>query len=63
VDNLPGELPRDASTDFGEALMEHVIPELMGTRDTGMLDRASITKNGALTPPYTYLKDYLAGKE
>jgi len=63
VDNLPGELPRDASTDFGEALMEHVIPELLGTRETGMLDRASITQNGALTPPYAYLADYLAGKE
>jgi saccharopine dehydrogenase (NAD+, L-lysine-forming) len=63
VDNLPGELPRDASTDFGEALMEHVVPELLGTRDTGMLDRASITLNGALTPSYAYLEDYLAGRE
>jgi hypothetical protein len=28
-----------------------------------MLDRASITRNGSLTPPYAYLEDYLAGKE
>jgi saccharopine dehydrogenase (NAD+, L-lysine-forming) len=63
VDNLPGELPRDASTDFGEALIEHVIPELLGTRDTGMLDRASIARNGELTAPYAYLQDYLDGKE
>lgn len=63
VDNLPGELPRDASTDFGAALMEHVIPELLGIKDTGMLGRASITENGGLTPPYTYLEDYLAGRE
>ncbi len=63
VDNLPGELPRDASTDFGAALMEHVIHELLGTRDTGMLARASITENGGLTPPYAYLEDYLAGRE
>jgi saccharopine dehydrogenase (NAD+, L-lysine forming) len=63
VDNLPGELPRDASADFGEALMEHVIPELLGNRDTGMLERASITRNGMLTPSYAYLQDYLAGKE
>ena len=63
VDNLPGELPRDASADFGTALMEHVIPELLGVKDTGMLDRASITQNGALTPSYKYLEDYLAGRE
>jgi len=63
VDNLPGELPRDASADFGSALMEHVIPELLGARDTGMLNRASITQNGALTSPYQYLEDYLAGRE
>ncbi|MCK4879679.1 MAG: hypothetical protein KAS82_03430 [Bacteroidales bacterium] len=63
VDNLPGELPRDASSDFGAALMEHVIPELLGTRDTGMLGRASITDKGGLTPPYAYLEDYLAGRE
>lgn len=63
VDNLPGELPRDASADFGEALMEHVIPELLGIRDTGMLERASITQGGALTGAYSYLADYLAGKE
>ena len=63
VDNLPGELPRDASSDFGGALMEHVIPELLGIRDTGMLERASITQGGALTPAYAYLADYLAGRE
>ena len=63
VDNLPGELPRDASADFGAALKEHVIPELLGISNTGMLDRASITKKGALTVPYDYLADYLAGRE
>ncbi len=63
VDNLPGELPRDASSDFGVALMEHVIPELLGLKSTGMLDRASITANGALTGPYEYLQDFLDGKE
>jgi alanine dehydrogenase len=63
VDNLPGELPRDASADFGEALMEYVIPELLGTSDTGMLERASITQGGALTAAYAYLADYLDGRE
>jgi saccharopine dehydrogenase (NAD+, L-lysine-forming) len=63
VDNLPGELPRDASFDFGSAIMEHVIPELLGERDTGMMNRASITKGGSLSSLYSYLEDYLAGKE
>ncbi len=63
VDNLPGELPRDASADFGEALMEHVLPELLGVRDSGMVERASIAAAGGLTPGYDYLEDYLAGRE
>jgi saccharopine dehydrogenase (NAD+, L-lysine-forming) len=63
VDNLPGELPRDASNDFGSALVEQVIPELLGERDTGMIQRASITQSGALTSPYAYLADFLAGRE
>lgn len=63
VDNLPGELPRDASADFGTALIEHVLPELVGERDSGMVDRASIAAAGALTTRYNYLEDYLAGKE
>jgi alanine dehydrogenase len=63
VDNLPGELPRDASADFGEALMEHVIPELLKEGDSEMIDRASIASHGSLTPSYAYLADYLAGKE
>ena len=63
VDNLPGELPRDASADFGDALMEHVIPELLKEGDSPMLDRASIASQGGLTPPYAYLEEYLAGRE
>ena len=63
VDNLPGELPRDASADFGEALIAHVIPEFLKEGDSAMLGRASITSKGALTSHYAYLEDYLAGRE
>jgi len=63
VDNLPGELPRDASSDFGSALIEHVIPELLGEKDTGMIQRASIAESGSLTDSYHYLADFLAGRE
>jgi alanine dehydrogenase len=63
VDNLPGELPRDASSDFGAALIDQVIPELVGEKDSGMVDRASIAAEGGLGASFTYLEAYLAGKE
>lgn len=62
VDNLPGELPRDASSDFGAALVKHVIPELLESGTSKMLERATIAVNGALGSDYGYLKDYLEGE-
>lgn len=62
VDNLPTELPRDASEDFGKSLIEHVIPALMGNDEDNIIERASITKDGDLTPNFEYLRDYLEGK-
>lgn len=62
VDNLPSELPRDASEDFGSALMEHIIPVLLGDDPDSIIKRASITKNGDLTADYEYLRGYLEGK-
>lgn len=61
VDNLPGELPRDASGDFGEALMENVLPSLLGEDKHGIVGRATITRNGELTEPFSYLENYLKG--
>lgn len=63
VDNLPGELPRNASSDFGSNLLDKVYPSLFGNDDTGMIERATIAKDGKLTERYAYLKDYLEGKE
>jgi alanine dehydrogenase len=62
VDNLPGELPRDASTDFGKTLVEKVIPHFLGNDEEGVVERATIVKNGQLTKTFQYLQDYLAGK-
>lgn len=62
VDNLPGELPRDAATDFGNALVEHLIPELLKDGDSSMLSRATITDAGSLTEAYSYLQGYLEGR-
>ncbi|MFM7015389.1 MAG: NAD(P)-dependent oxidoreductase [Bacteroidota bacterium] len=59
VDNLPCELPRDASEGFGKDLMEKVIPNLLG-EDNGVIERGSITKDGKLTQRFEYLSDYAA---
>jgi hypothetical protein len=58
VDNLPCELPRDASESFGKELIEKVIPALMGKDPDGLIDRGSICKDGKLMPRFEYLSDY-----
>lgn len=63
VDNLPGELPRNASSDFGKNLLNKGYPSLFGNDDSGIIERATITKDGKLTERYAYLQDYLDGKE
>ena len=63
VDNLPGALPRDASGDFGKTLIEMVIPHFLGNDEEGVVQRATILKNGKLTERYSYLQAYLEGKE
>ncbi|NBL64106.1 alanine dehydrogenase [Flavobacterium sp. NST-5] len=62
VDNLPCELPKDASEGFGEMFLEHVIPAFFNNDKDGILQRAKITENGKLTPRFAYLQDYADGK-
>lgn len=59
VDNLPCELPKDASDGFGEMFLKHVIPAFYNNDKDGILERAKITENGKLTPRYSYLEDYV----
>ena len=62
VDNLPNELPRDASEAFGKMIMKYVWDEL--TEDSSdLLDRASITRDGKLTDEFKYLQDYVDGNK
>jgi hypothetical protein len=58
VDNLPCELPRDASDDFGKDLTDRVLPYLFQNDPDRVIERATICKDGRLTPPFEYLKDY-----
>ncbi len=63
VDNLPCELPKDASEGFGEQFLKHVIPAFFNDDDDGILERARITKHGKLTERFSYLQDYVNGEE
>ncbi|SDG56820.1 NAD(P)-dependent oxidoreductase [Psychroflexus sediminis] len=63
VDNLPCELPKDASEGFGQMFTEHVIPAFFNGDLDGILERARMTKAGKLTPRYSYLQDFVEGKE
>jgi hypothetical protein len=58
VDNLPCELPRDASDDFGKDLTERVLPFLISEDKDGVIERATICKDGKLTANFEYLSDY-----
>ncbi len=63
VDNLPCELPKDASEGFGEMFLQHVIPAFFDNDTNGILQRAKITESGKLTERFSYLQDYVDGKE
>ncbi|MCP4710945.1 MAG: hypothetical protein GY869_20165 [Planctomycetes bacterium] len=68
VDNLPAEIPRDASTFFSNQL-KNFVPSLINAdftkklADSGLdpeLQKAVIVYRGELTPDYEYLKQYLS---
>ncbi len=64
VDNLPCELPRDASESFGDQFIENVLPALIGNDSNKLLEKATITlSSGSLAPAFAYLQDYVDGTE
>jgi saccharopine dehydrogenase (NAD+, L-lysine forming) len=60
IDNLPCELPRSASEEFGRDLIDKILPLLFESDREGVIKRATIAKGGHLTEPYEYLSDYVA---
>jgi saccharopine dehydrogenase (NAD+, L-lysine forming) len=63
VDNLPNELPRDASKFFGEYLEKYIFADLIANDHTsGILQRATICSAGKLTRHFEYLSDYAYAK-
>jgi alanine dehydrogenase len=64
IDNLPCELPKDASEDFGNELLKHVLPCLFGKDPDEVISRGSQTTiTGELTEGFSYLSKYIAGLE
>lgn len=59
VDNLPCELPRNASESFGKDLLQHVLPSLFNGDADGVLLGATECKQGALTADFSYLQAYI----
>lgn len=57
VDNLPNELPRDASEHFGASMIKYILPELL-KEESEILNRATICQQGQLMKQYDYLADY-----
>ena len=63
VDNLPCELPKDASDGFGDLFLTHVIPAFFNGDKDEILARAAMTNAQQLTPRYEYLQRYVNGEE
>ena len=61
VDNLPCELPKDASEDFGNEMMYKILPSLIISDDEQIITNATICKAGDLTQNFEYLRNYVNG--
>ena len=58
VDNLPSELPRDASEEFGSGVISEILPYLID-QDDGRINRATTALNGKFCSKFTYLNDFI----
>tara|TARA_B110000908_G_scaffold82632_1_gene98946 strand:+ start:1 stop:1203 length:1203 start_codon:yes stop_codon:yes gene_type:complete len=61
VDNLPCELPKDASEDFGDEMIDKILPLLLNGDDDQIIFNATICKEGNLAPNFEYLRNYVNG--
>lgn len=59
IDNLPCELPRSASEEFGRDLIDRILKPLLVEDTEQIIERATLTKDGKLTPHFSYLQDYV----
>ncbi len=55
IDNLPCELPRSASEEFGRDLIDRILQPLLTQDSEGIIARATIVEGGNLTSNFSYL--------
>ena len=60
IDNLPCELPRSASEEFGRDLIDRILKPLLVDDAEGTVARGTIAENGNLTTYFNYLRDYVS---
>jgi len=58
VDNLPSELPRDSSEEFGDSIISEILPYLMD-EDDGRIERATTASNGKFFSKFSYLNNFI----
>jgi NAD/NADP transhydrogenase alpha subunit len=58
VDNLPSELPRDASEEFGDSVISEILPYLIN-EDDGRINRATTASSGKFCENFAYLNDFI----
>ncbi len=63
VDNLPCELPRSASEEFGHDLIDRILKPLLEEDIDKIIERGTITLHGKLTPAFEYLQGYVNGTD
>lgn len=63
IDNLPCELPRSASEEFGRDLIDRILKPLFGEDPDTIIERGTIAKKGQLMPRFRYLDKYVRGEE
>ena len=59
VDNLPCELPRSASEEFGRDLIDRILKPLLDKDKEGIIKRGTVAEHGSLTKEFNYLLDYI----
>ena len=63
IDNLPCELPRSASEEFGRDLIDRILKPLFGEDPDKIIERGTIAQKGELMPRFGYLEQYVRGGE
>ena len=61
IDNLPCELPKDASEYFGNEMLNKIFPSLIFEDRDQIIENALICRNGNLTKKFEYLREYVYG--